>query len=68
MKIKSRISSELYEAENCVFLKNPTQAALYLKHELNLIDCFWDNGKICFVFDKCESRPFYKMWNEHKLV
>jgi len=67
MKVKSRITDAEYEAEKCVFLKNHIQAGLYLKNNLELVDCFWDIDRICYVFYRIESYPFYDLWCKHEL-
>lgn len=65
--IRSKITGIEYVPKECVYIKNPLQAALYLKH-IPIIDItVGQDNKMCFVFDMEESRDLYRKWNSHEL-
>ena len=68
MRFISRITEEDYEAADMVYIKHQKQAGLYLKNDAKLIDCFWDNDRICYVFLRKETHELYEAWNNHTLV
>lgn len=48
---------------------NPKQAALYIKNGIDLLDLMVDRSdRLVYVFDKKESEPLYKKWQNYQLV
>ena len=45
---------------------NPKQAMLYMKHGLKC-NCYYDNEKIIYEFDKELSRPLFTLWLNREL-
>ncbi|MDR2357864.1 MAG: hypothetical protein LBD92_07280 [Oscillospiraceae bacterium] len=71
MAITSQVTGRQYHPSQCVYLVNPRQAAAYMKHGLELLDVYADDGakspQLVFVFDMRDSKPLYEMWREHAL-
>lgn len=69
IKIKSRITGEIYDGDDCVFLLNTKQAGAYIKNNACLLDCFWHDKKdsLCFVFNRSETINLYDLWCKYEL-
>jgi hypothetical protein len=69
IKIKSRITGEIYEGDECVFLMNTLQAGMYIKNGGILLDCFWHDvrNSLCFVFNRTNTTQLYDAWCKHEL-
>lgn len=65
--IKSKVTGIEYVPKECVYIKNPQQAALYFRHIPILDITVGQDNKMCFVFDLEESRELYRLWNAHEL-
>lgn len=66
--IVSDITGKQYNPAECVYIRNPVQAAKYLKYKLPLIDLVVsDDDKLVFIFNRDESRPWYELWLKHEL-
>lgn len=69
MRMQSDVTGKYYLPEKCCFITNPKQAALYMKHGLELLDVMVCRGdKLVYVFDKAQSTPLYKKWQNYQLV
>lgn len=65
----SLITGKTYNEDVCVQIMNPTQAGLYIKHNVNLFDIkINEDNKMVFLFDYKASKPFYEKWLRHELV
>jgi hypothetical protein len=69
IKIKSRITGEIYEGDDSVFLMNTLQAGMYIKNNAELVDCFWHDTRnsLCFVFNRINTYELYDAWCKHEL-
>lgn len=65
--IKSKVTGREYAPNQCVFIKNATQAALYLKYATLLDLTVGQDNKVCFVFSLDETRELYRKWNAYEL-
>lgn len=67
--VVSDITGKRYNPDNCVYIKNPAQYAMYLKNRrVPLLDIIvGDDNKAAHVFDRETSRPFYELWLAHEL-
>lgn len=45
---------------------NPKQAMLYMKHGLKC-ECYYDNDKIIYVFNKEETKMLFDLWCKREL-
>jgi hypothetical protein len=61
-KIKLYMEDRRYDFSICRIL-NPKQYGLYIKHNVTPLDIFWNDGKVCFVFDKQETQDLYEQWD-----
>lgn len=52
--------------EEVVKIINPKQAMLYMKHGLKC-NCYYDNDKIIYEFNKEKSRPLFTLWLKREL-
>ena len=50
-----------------VKIYNTKQAGLYIKHNVEPIDLFYNDGTLIFVFDKAETNSIYTKWLSHTL-
>lgn len=63
MLTKSSVTGKYYEPVDCIFIMNPKQAALYLKHDMELLDLIPNKDNLLvFVFDKKETSAVYRLW------
>ena len=46
---------------------NPKQAALYVKNNCPLLDLYYADGSLVFIFDKEKSKPLYRAWMNFEL-
>lgn len=67
--ITSEITGKTYNPSNCVYIKNPAQYAMYLKHNrVELLDIVvGDDNKAAHIFDREGSRKYYELWLAHEL-
>lgn len=63
----SKIFQRQYCKKDTVKIINTKQAGLYIKHGIPLMDLFWSDGNLVFVFSKEESKNAYLLWCERKL-
>ena len=67
--MRSQVTGRIYYPERCCFIMNPKQAALYIKNGIDLLDLMVDRSdRLVYVFDKKESEPLYKKWQNYQLV
>ena len=52
---------------NIVKIYMTKQAGLYIKHNVNPIDYFYNEGTLVFVFDKAETNAIYTKWLNREL-
>lgn len=67
MKTKSRITGEIYESDEMVYIVNTLQAGKYIKHDAMLHDCFWSRDSLVFVFSRSETKTLYDLWCKREL-
>lgn len=67
MKGYSEIFGWSYELEDTIRITNTKQAGLYIDNCVSLVDLFWSNDKLVFVFDREASRDAYKKWCNYEL-
>lgn len=68
IKIYSEQFGYMYEAEETIPIVNTKQAGLYIKHNIKLIDIYWSNGVLCYVFNRKDTREAYDLWLKHELA
>lgn len=56
-----------YDLVQAVRIIDPQQMKLYLKHGLKPLDVYYSPDVIVMVFDKKESYPYYKEYQNHTL-
>lgn len=61
MIMKSENTGKYYEPSSSIYIVNPRQANLYLKHHAELLDVI-PGERLAFVFDKKETAHLYKLW------
>lgn len=57
-----------YETEDTVLIKDPKQQRLYIKHGAKLVDLFYSNDIVIYVFYKKDTWELYQKWKDHTLV
>lgn len=63
----SKTSSTYYDEDECIFIKNPKQAAFYILNESKLIDLFSnDELELVYVFLKIDHEKCGEMWRDRK--
>lgn len=67
IKEYSDVFHKEYEIEDTVRIVNTKQAGLYVKNHVQLVDLFWSNDTLVFVFNKEGSKNAYTLWKDHKL-
>lgn len=72
IKTYSEQFDKYYEIEDVVFIKDPKQYRLYLKHGAKLADIFYsdessNDGRIVLVFYKNSTYDLYKQWKDRTL-
>lgn len=69
MSTRSEVTRELYNEEEMVFFRNPTQSAYYCLKGAKLVDVFATNElKFVFVFSKEDHRKIKKDWEKRKQI
>lgn len=63
----SNISCNKYKTENTVKIVNTRQAGLYIKNNIPLVDLFWSQNTLVFVFNREESKGVYDLWCKREL-
>lgn len=59
MKLYSNVTQREYEPVEMIYILGIKQGALYIENGCTLYDLWWSKGKLVFVFNKKESKPFY---------
>lgn len=67
MREFSDILKRYYDQEDSQIIVNTKQAGLYIKHHCPLLDLYWSDGSLIFVFDKESSKPLYELWCKREL-
>ena len=69
MVMQSHVTGRYYYPERCCFIMNPKQAALYMKNGIDLLDVMvCRDDRLVYVFDKKESEPLYRKWQNYQLT
>lgn len=64
----SEIFKRYYDTEDGTPpIVNIKQAGLYIKNNCPLLDLYWADGSLVFIFDKKASRQFYEAWKNFEL-
>lgn len=68
MVTKSAVTGKYYEPVDCIYIMNLKQTALYLKHDMELLDVIPNKDNyLVFVFDKKETSDAYRLWQVGEL-
>lgn len=69
MITQSQVTGKIYYPERCCFITNPKQAALYIKNGIDLLDLMvCRDDRLVYVFDKRDSEPLYRKWQNYRLT
>ena len=69
MRMQSDVTGKYYMPERCCFITNPKQAALYMKNGMELLDVMvCRDDRLVYVFDKAQTAPLYRKWQNYQLV
>ena len=64
----SIITGKVYSEDTCVYILNPLQAALYIKHNIPLYDIqITSDNRLMFLFDEQGHRKVFDAWVRHEL-
>ena len=67
MIVRSKITNELYDKNDCVFFKNPVQSAFYFENGVMPVDIFpEENGKWVWVFWKKDHKKMIEIWDNRR--
>ena len=67
MIVRSKITNELYDKNDCVFFKNPIQSAFYFENGIIPVDIFpEEDGKWVWVFWETDHRKMIDKWNDNR--
>lgn len=67
MRVRSRVTDRIYDPMEMIYLVNPRQIAMYLKHGATLYDLFESEGKLTAAFSRKETGGLYDLWKKHEL-
>jgi hypothetical protein len=69
IKTYSEQFEQYYEIEDTVYIRDPKQQFLYIKHGAKLVDLFYsdDDKRVIYVFWKKDTFELYKKWNARTL-
>lgn len=69
MIIRQNTVKEEYDAFDSIGIRNPSQAARFVKHGAKLCDIYLskDGDKFVYVFTKSEIAPLMEKWNRYEL-
>ena len=66
MIVRSELTNQLYDEDDCVFFRNPLQSAFYRENGANLIDIFTRDGKWVWVFSRKDHNLLRSKWKERR--
>ena len=72
-KVYSHTTNKCYDVKKTVRVGIPKLQALYLKHNVKLLDVYYtediytQDPVVIMLFDKEQSKPYYDLWLKHEL-
>ena len=68
MTITSKVTNQVYDELDAIYIVNPKQAYAYINNMARLLDLYCGrDSRLVFVFSKSETAPLKTLWDEYKL-